>query len=355
MIIATVLLATAPSVAATSAYGTGQSYVRLFQDVVQPGTCGIVLERQRCSADLHAVQQWRGSDSTDATFSKWLADGDVALHTNDWNGSYVTDKGWADNPVFAWWYTAGVVSIAIQQPRNDASTTYLGHFVDELERHPLATPDGFQNLIVASGTPFERAKPLQRALDAAIPPQAYPSPAFAPGLTGTAQLGVYLGTLLELVDSPLALSRPESRGFAAIVLTELQKRHQDFADRLSVAELQSIVYSEIPDDPAQLDELWRKPLSDQIVNTTWPEEQRYALVIGELLAQTAYNAAILKDAKVDRTFRSVVSQLSKASLPAGVVADISALHSIPLAADGGSWIAINRAATKATLDLIAAH
>ena len=337
-----------------SAYGTGQAYVRFFQDVLSPGICGIVLERERCNADFRAAQQWRGSEPNDSSYARWLTDGDTALFTKGWNGAYISENGWAQNPAFAWGYTAGAVSIAAEQPRNDATSAYLAHYVTDLANHSSAAPEGFAGLVTSSssGSPFERAQPLQRVLAQAVPVVPYPLPAFGAGLTADARLGAYIATLQELVDNPLALSRPESRAFATIVLAHLQQQHQKLHDGLSVAGLQALVDGDIPWDPAQLDALWREPLSSQILNSKWPEDERKALLLGMLTAQVAYNAAVLKDAGFDATYRGVIAQLSSwPAMPKSMRADATALKAIPFASRGGSWKDINEAATRATLDL----
>ncbi len=348
--------ATMPTTEAADAYGVGQSYVRLFQDSVMPGTCGIVLERTRCRADLQIVRKWRGNDSTDASFAQWLADGDSSLHTSDWNGYYIAERAWIEEPTFAWWYTGGIVSIAIDQPKIQGTADYLSHYLGELVHHPNTTPLGFQDLILRSGTPFEQAQPLARALDAAIPVAPYPAPSFGAGLTAAAQLGAYLATLMELVDNPLALSRPESRAFATLVLTELGRRHRELSDGLSVAELQNAVTEDIPSDPEQLNAQWREPLTTQEINTKWPEPVRYALLLGQLVAQVAYNAAVLKDAKADASFRGAIAQLPRwPAMTERTRSDIAALQSVPYASNGGSWKEINQLATRATLDLTGAQ
>ena len=116
--------------------------------------------------------------------------------------------------------------------------------------------------------------------------------------------------------------------------------------------MQALVDGDIPLDLAQLDALWREPLSSQILNTKWPGEERKALLLGMLTAQLAYNAAVLKDAGFDATYRGVVAQLSsRTAMPESMRADIAALKAIPFASGGGSWKDINEAATRATLDL----
>ena len=314
------LLAASPASGDLAAYGAGQSEVRLFQDSVMPGICGIALERARCDADSRAMQAWH-----------------------------------AGAPGFSWWQAAGAVSIAIEQPKNDTTSEYLAHYVDLLASHPADAPPGFANLVSANGSSFERALPLQRALDGAIPVVPYPAPAFAAGLTGTARLGAYHATLLELVDNPLGLSRPESRAFAAAVLAELQRLHHAFSDGLSLARLQAAVNADIPDDPQQLDAQWRRPLTEQVISVKWPLASRKAFLIGGCVTQIAYNAAVLKDPNADSEFRKALSELSlwSAATPA-VRADIAALQKIAPAATGGSWDDIAKAAARATLDLTGA-
>lgn len=344
-----------PTTAAANAYDTGQSYVRLFQDDVMPGTCGIVLERERCNSDFRTVHQWRGDDSADASIASWLADGDIASHKSDWNGAYVTKNGWAADPTFGWWYTAGAVSIAIDMPRTQPTSDYLAHYVGELTRHPDATPEGFAGLISSTGSPFDKAQKLRRALDATIPVTPFPVFSSGTGAAGAARLGVYNATLLELVDNPYALSRPESRAFAALLLAELERRHHEYADGLSLASLQAAVNADIPADPQLLNTLWRRPLSTQILNMKWPADVRSALLLGQLVAQVAYNAAVLKDPSADSSFRGILAQLRRwPAMTELIRADLAALQTLPSVSNGGSWKAINQAATSATLDLMGA-
>lgn len=55
-----------PATAAVTAYGQGQAYERLFQDIyLSPGTCAVVLERVQCVSDLQLVSAMR-RDPTDA-------------------------------------------------------------------------------------------------------------------------------------------------------------------------------------------------------------------------------------------------------------------------------------------------
>jgi hypothetical protein len=346
----------APSLtsADATAYGTGQSYVRLFQDSLMPAICGIVLERARCLDDFHTVQGWRGSDRSDAAWSVWLAAGDLSLHPTQWNGASITDQTWAQNPAFAWWYTAGAVSIAAAQPQVSMTGDYLAHYLDDLAGHATSAPPGFAGLIPSNGTPFERAGPLMQALNTAASPAPYPAVAFEPGTSGTIKLGIYVGTLLQLIDNPLALSRPDSRAFTGLVLSELQRRHAQYADGLSVVALQKAVDADIPADPQRLDAAWRQPLVAGALNLKWPAAARNAFLLGGAVAQVAYNAAVLKDPNSDSTFRNAIRQLgAMPALSPAIRTELSVLGALPSPNSGGSWANINAAATRATLDLVA--
>jgi hypothetical protein len=216
-----------PTIAGVIAYRQGQAYERLFEDIdLGPGTCGIVLERARCSSDLELISALRGQDPTDALALKWFASGDFGLRVRNWNGMYVPDKAWTENPVFAWWYTAGVVSIAASLPQGGPLGDYLAHYTDELAEHSSAAPDNSAKWVPSGYTPIARAASLQANLEAIVPVAPYPEPSFADGTSAYAQLGVYVSTLQQLVDNPTALSRPESRAFAAAVFASYKERTQ---------------------------------------------------------------------------------------------------------------------------------
>ncbi len=345
--------ATAPAAAATTAYEQGQAYERLFQDIdLAPGTCGIVLERPQCASDLETIAGMRGSDPTDARVRKWFASGDISLRVKNWNDTYVPDKAWIDDPGFAWWYTAGVASIAASLPQGPNMAEYVGSIVDVLAKHASAAPSDSSSWVLSGGTPYARLASIQEQLQQTFPVVAYPAAVFAASPTSYAQLGVYLATVEELVDSPSAFSRPESRAFAAVALAKLQSLHESFADGLTVAPMQAEINEPFMVDRSWLNTTWRKSLTSQTLNTTWPKEPRDALVMGGMIAQVAYNAAVLKDSTADADFRSVISKLPAwPSMSAKTHADIAALQNIPYAANGGTWTAINKAATTATKDI----
>jgi len=342
-----------PTTAAVTAYQQGQAYERLFQDInLAPGTCAIILERERCNVDLQLLSGMRGEDPTDDLAKKWFATGDISMRVEKWNDMYVSDKVWTDDPVFAWWYTAGIAEIAASLPQGKGIDEYVGSIADVLAKHTAAAPDESAAWSPTGGTPYTRLAWVQGSLEQIFPVETYPVPTFGDGPAFYAQLGVYVSTIQELVDNPFALSRPESRAFAAVVLARLQDVHTKFADGLTAAPLQNAVNQPIIADSEWINTTWRQPLSQQI-NKKWPDQSRHAFLLGNLIAQVAYNAAVLKDSNSDADFRGAIATLPTwAGMSAKTHADIASLQNIPYAAKGGKWEDINAAATAAVLDIV---
>jgi hypothetical protein len=341
-----------PTRANATAYQQGQANVRLWQDVkLTAGACGIVLLRARCLEDLRAQIAAQGPDPSDNAIAKWFTTGDDALRVTSWQNSFIPDKTWTENPTFAWWYTAGIASIAASFPQDDSAAQYAGLISDVFAGEVAVSPGGSNAWIPVGDTPYTRLASIQTKLEQIFTVEPYPQSQSASGLNGYAQLGVYFGTLEQLVDNPYALSRPESRAFAKVVLMRLQQAHTDFSDGLSAQPLLAAIDLPFLADPAWLDKTLRRPLSNQL-NTKWPKEQRFAFVAASLIAQVAYNAAVLKDSTQDATFRKAISVTGAwPSASAKLRTDVSTLVKIPSTAHGGTWAAINAAASAATLDI----
>ncbi len=203
-----------PTTAAVTAYQQGEAYERLFQDIsLSPGTCAIALERAQCVSDLELVSSMRGQDPTDAQARKWFASGDISLRVENWNGIYVPDKAWSDDPVFAWWYTAGVVSIAASLPHGGP----LDDIPRALRRRACKTCLRSTGQLFEVGTHRQYPRRSSR-IGAEQPPHGFSRRAISGPFVcrrpvAYAQLGVYVDTLQQLVDNPAALSRPASRAF----------------------------------------------------------------------------------------------------------------------------------------------
>ena len=165
------------------------------------------------------------------------------------------------------------------------------------------------------------------------------------------ELGIYQSTLEELVDNPLALSRPESRAFGLFVAHQLQTINDSYATGASFSTIVATLSGVIPSDEIDIDRSLRKPLTNAI-STKWPLARRQAFLFGMLTAQVAYNAAVLKDPSSDTSFREALASLpAYAGMSSRVQADLKALRDVSYAAKGGDWSPINAAASRAVIDM----
>lgn len=328
------------------AYLQGQAYERLFQDHLMPGTCGIVLERARCSSDLQTVQSFRGADPTDQFMQQWIATGDIALWKDDWNGMHVPDDSWSKDPAFAWWYTAGIGSIAARLPENSTTSEYAASIASVLAKHNDSAPAEVAASHQIKSNGFPSLKALQSLLAQTVPVTPFPAPVFGSGNPADARLGVYLSTLQELIDNPFALSRPESRAFALIVLNRLKQRQADYGQTISLSRIEYYLTGDIPLDRQIIDREIRIPLGNAGPDMHWPDGPRKAYELGYFTAQVAYNAAVLKDPAADKQFRGWIAALPMFdSMPPDAIAAVKKLVALP----PGDWPDINNAATTATL------
>ncbi|MEO6913969.1 MAG: hypothetical protein ABI182_08135 [Candidatus Baltobacteraceae bacterium] len=350
LVAAIAMPAQAESARALSAYSQGQSYARLFQDHLMPGTCGIVLERAQCMDDLHVIETLRGADPTNNFMEQWLASGDVALWKTDWNGIFIPDGTWSANPVFAWWYTAGVASIAASLPQNAGSDDYANSIAYLLVKHSNVVPEAFRRSMPAGQVGLASLAALQSSLEQTAPVVPYPAVSFENGFAADARLGIYVSTLRELFDNPLALSRPESRNFGLMVIRRLQQSNAAHKRPIEIDDLERILSSNAPLDLDAIDLQMREPLSQSGADLTWPEAPRKAFLLGALIAQVAYNAAVLKDTGTDHDLRNAIASFP---LYEGISNDAtSAIKSLALVRMG-DWSAINTVATAATLAIMA--
>ena len=242
-----------------SAFALGQSYVRTFQDYLMPGACGIVLERERCRSDFAAIQQFAGPRKMDAQVKEWLVDGDLDHKLRSWDGLMIPEATWQQKPSFAWWYTAGTLSIAAVMPQDAGTSEYVSSIVELLTKHADAAPAQFRGLIDSGGSPFDRSKPLLDALDVAIPPSPFPTVSIGVGDEGIAQLGVLNSTFAELIDNPLALSRPESRRFGLALIDQLEAADRSLGGTYSFDAIRQSLRGDIPVDAREVDITLRQP------------------------------------------------------------------------------------------------
>jgi hypothetical protein len=332
-----------------AAYAQGQAYGRTFQDYLQPGICGIVLERQRCRDDFAAVQQLAGPRDMDAQAAGWLQDGDLDKKITNWDGVMIPDTGWQQKPESSWWWTAGVLSEAVGLPRNTGVDSYVSSIVDLLATHADAAPAQFKDLIGSGDSPGDRAKPLLDALNAAIPPTEFPALAVGDGDSGYAQLGVLTSTVTELIDSPFGLSRPESRLFVLDYLDRLDAVDLKLGATYSLDDVRQCIRGEIPGDPKSIDNRLRQPLGKWSVNVQKFPVQGDAFLFGVVTAQAAYNAAVLKDIDSDKGQRGFISHTKPYDgMSADAIAAVTKMQGVKY----GDWPNVNATASAATLAIM---
>jgi hypothetical protein len=342
----------APSASELDAYRLGQSYVRSFEDYLQPNTCGIVLERQRCRDDFAMVRAF-ATRKIDDQVARWLVDGDREQRIHDWDGLLIPDATWQRDPAFGWWYETGVLAIAADMPPAFVSTGYTSSIVNNMLKHADAAPAPYRGLIDSSDPEPIRIRHLLDAVYAALPPLAFPAVPDGADVAGCARLGVMNATLQQLIDNPLTLSRPESRRFALAVLDADEAFDRKLGGKDSFDALRARFRGEIPVDRRRIDVDFREPLVQWTGQLKSDPAKRDAFFTGLMSAQVAYNAAILKDEEADQQFRYVISQtaMAYAGMPADADVAISKMQSIPYA-PRGSWSEINAAASAATLAIM---
>jgi hypothetical protein len=329
------------------AYRTGQAYVRAFEDYLEPGTCAIVLERERCRADFRALQRLAGPRAMDAEVERWLKDGDLDDRIQHWDGMRVPDATWQSDAVFGWSYTAGQLSVAAGLPDDAADRAFLGSIVALLVKHADAPPLEYRDLIGTEASPFQQSRRLREKLDATFPQLPYPSLAADDDAVGYARLGVAVATYQELVDNEVALSRPESRAFAFAILDRIDKIERKWSGSFSTAGLRRTLSGDIPRDRAWIDRELRQAFVPWLTIFKDHPSERGALFAGMFVAQAAYNAAVLKDRQFGGA-RSAAIFASESQLPKDIVATIAEVDRAPK----DSWPRINAAATAAVLAIV---
>ena len=331
-------------------YRLGQTSMRTFDDDREPGTCGIVLELQRCRDDFATLRKFVGPRDLDAEVAAWLKDGDIDHRIQHWDGVDVQASSWVRDPSFAWWFRSGQLALVSVLPDADSPGNVIGYFVDELNAHPDAAPEKFRNLIDQNPSPAARAKRLVAALALAHPAAPFPSPTITAGNLGYAQLGILNDTLGQLVDNPIALSRPESRRFALMVIDEDEAFDRKAGGKFSFVAVRETLGGAIPGDPEEIDKKLRHPLSNGwIPDTKSMPAQGNAFLLGYLLNQVAYNAAVLKDGPSDKDFRHQLARMKAVDgTPNATTTDLTALNKLPT----GQWTAVRKLAMAATLAIM---
>lgn len=317
-----------------------QQAINIFWD---PRGCGIVLMRPYCKSALVALI---GNLSAVPGLAQFADTGNSDLYDKKWTDANTigfADDEWKSNPRATWLRAAGVMYAASFVPNwGQYSMMQVLTYRDLVLYAGSASPYGSllsDQDLKAGGSgigvdgPSRIAKYFAPALGAIFTPEAEPALKVSAGIDGDAQLGVYFSTAQEMFESPMLFLAPQARAF----LDELSARLGD-------ATLgRQFVSASTPD-------AWRTAFQNfQALGITklrsFPENKKAAFLFGATAAQSAYNAAVLRDKTALDQQIAVLKQMS-AAMPASVSAKVPAV----LAAKA-DWHSLNAAATALTMRL----
>jgi hypothetical protein len=183
-------------------------------------------------------------------------------------------------------------------------------------------------------------------IDAAYPAPAFPHIDIAPGVRGDVAFGIASATVGEMADVPLLRALPDSRRFAgeffARLATAVPQRARDLA-----------AIRDVFDDPsAPQSEVQRRVNVDMIrIIADMPPERKRAFTYGAVLAQLAYNGAVLRDVDSSRVFLGAIGD--DTALDAAIPG-LREIHTAARATDPADFPAQFRLGVRAVQSVIGA-
>jgi hypothetical protein len=359
-----------PTQAERDAYETGRASARTVLVFQYPQICAIVLERPRCvhDLDLFLARFPRFPASDAALLRAAFSSGDFSRidpHYREVKSAFVAETERVRDPHAAWLIEAGIASVEIPAALDQVTRTLAAPNAISLARY-VSAAGNFRALVpsaavdeVAHTKPnLDGTVPLGLALDqvggyeAAIlrglqsvfPPQAYPQSVFGAGPRGDAQLGVAIASLAELSEVPRFLAQPDAQGFVDATFARLIETLPGDATRLQALRADFGVGPEI-------DRLFRPDGSIVKLAAFQRDLDRttlHAVLVGQLSAQTAFNAAVYRDPKLGEQFRGEVESFEEVDAAVPGLANLRKALRRPAATD---WAALNAAATAIVLRL----
>lgn len=321
---ATVLLAAVVTCGAAPAtqspFQAGMAQGRLIAEWAEPGVCAIVLERGTCRDDVAAASAFGGS-AAHPEYNAWLANGDPAKRPAKPPVFIPPDARWKSEPAGMWAYFSGINFIVQRYPDNATNTRIKSTVAALLRLHAGARPASAN-----SPTP---------SLLVTLPRLTGP--------LGAARAGVNEATIEELLDNPLALTWPQSCAFVSAAIEGFQSSYAPAAHD-EAQSLAATMCRQSTLDRSTLAAL-RPELGRLAASiSSQPDDTRQAYVMGDLAAQTAYNALVLHDRTVDAQIHAAIqAQSVSPGLPPQILAALDAIAATP----AGDWPALNAAATNA--------
>jgi len=367
--------ATNPTDQDRAAFLKGVQFQRVIDIFQNPRSCGIVLLRERCIADLHVVA---GKAAETPEFQKeygFAISGDISTYPpqlGEANSLGPSEKlPWDSAPVASWLQAAGsayVLSlgesdIIHQMFAMDYAGAVVfhaknaGQYVDlipltlqkeaaEKGTKPPQAPAAGKMAMTSSPIALEQVPLVQQIivsnLGPVFPVEAQPRLATTPGLVGDARLGIYQATFNELGESPQVLLEPQTRAFA-LELIRLEISQGASADGWTANSLeQAVSTARSSDDVGAFFQAIQEKLNASYLQTL-PMPRRLVNVHGMLIAQGAYNAAVLHDSNFDGLVRSQIAQ--ETSLD-GLIPGFSDARKAFLASTPGDWVIENADLSK---------
>jgi hypothetical protein len=210
--------------------------------------------------------------------------------------------------------------------------------------HAKANLDG----TVPLGLPLDQIgsyeSTILKGLESVFPPQAYPHIVFGASPRGEAQLGVAIASLAELSEVPRFLAQPDAQGFVDATFAHLIETLPGDGTRLQALRADFAVGPEIdrlfrPDGPIVKLAALQRDLDRATL---------HAVLVGQLSAQAAFNAATYRDVKLSEQFRGEVESFDGVDAAAPGLATLRKALRRPAATD---WPALNAAATAIVVRL----
>ncbi len=352
-----------PTNADRAAFSKGEAMQRAIDMLQDPRVCGIVLLRQRCTADIAAMLSLSPAQSPSAALlaiEHFASTGDSELYDSKWtDANYIAVPGalWNGDPRTAWLETAGIIVEAsysqtpqITQLFSSPQYSALARYASEAEPYGVLIPEALaaraKEPSPLSLTDTEAlSNALLPALKALFPATAEPVVTSTSGIRGDMQLGVEVSAANEMFESPTLFLQPQSRAFLHDLCLRISSTQPDADSAAQWRTLgQQFLVAGTPTDWRNAYQIYqgiRSNLASQRVG-----QSKEAFLLGLFAAQTAYNAAILRDRSAEQDHLHLLSSITDLD---AILPGLGAERAAVLAADARNWDAVNTAATRLTL------
>lgn len=294
----------------------------------------------------NAVTSLLGISKLTPQLQAFVATGNVDDYDKKWSDANVvdfTEAAWRANPRGEWLRAAGAMFIAYYTPDWDAYSTMqipiyrqLVQFAGDASPYDaLLEPADLKagpSAVDVRG-PARIAKYFVPALVNVFPPVAEPELKIDPKV-GDAQTGVYTATAQEMFESPVLFLSPTSRTFL-----------KGLADRFGDETLGTrFISASSPQDWQGAIEAFQK--AEVATLRALPDQRKEAFAFGMTAAQTAYNAAVLREKSAVSQHLAILRETS-AAVPKSIAAKLP-----PVLAAKGDWQSRNATATALTLEIM---